>query len=174
MTKVIERKERIMDQLGKGYRTRYVEFVEVIVAQDRTDDSSADSDKLADAIKNEQAMYKGLFVAPCNGRILRCFANALQWPGNAAAGALTGTWYKSTPTAETALTVALSLEAAGNTAKTAVDATPAAGWGDNRTLGINDMNEGEMVRLVIAVANADVLTKSENMVLGIEFMPTEP
>jgi hypothetical protein len=165
MTKTIELKATLMTQLGKGYRTRYTSVVPVIIAEDRIDDTSADSDLLADALR-AQTVYKGVFVAPCNCQILRMFANAKAWPNNAAAGVINLTGTKvGYVTGDVALTAALNIEAASQVAETACDLTLVAA-------AVN-MLEGEAVDVTIGVADQAITAKSSGLVVGIEFMPTE-
>jgi len=68
-----------MDQLGKGYRTRYIESLPLIVAADRAT-IDTDSHTMADTVDAEGGFVRGMFVAPCNLDIARCYVNALTFP----------------------------------------------------------------------------------------------
>jgi hypothetical protein len=152
-TKVIERKERIMDQLGKGYRTRYTPQVTVLVANDRGSDV-APGNVVADVIRNE-TLYKGIFVAPCKCTVLRCFSRAYGYPNG---GTITARFYNNA----NAITAAESIDAL--TGKLTADLT---------ITGNADLDEGALVYVVVAVSNDAVATRSNSLVLGVEYMPAE-
>jgi hypothetical protein len=160
-TKVIERKERLMDQLAKGYRTRYIRAVPLIVANDRA--SNVDpGDVTADAIGGiaGESAYVAIMIAPCNCQVLRASINADQMPTGA--GTQVVTLYKAAT-----VDVSLATGSLKQTDKVCYDLTLSV------VSGALDLVEGQLVYALVAMQAVAVAAKSIGMVIQVEYMPTE-
>jgi hypothetical protein len=160
-TKVIERKERLMDQLAKGYRTRYVvqQPVSIATARGAVD---ATNDPVADVIRAETKLM-AIMIAPCDSKILRCFVNADQFPVQGTT--VTVKFSKAVVGGDVDLTAATTID--NLTVKVAVDFALVA------TAGVQDLVEGQLVYATIVVSNNAVTAKSIGLSIGVEYMPTE-
>ncbi|MDO8619395.1 MAG: hypothetical protein Q7R49_05650, partial [Candidatus Daviesbacteria bacterium] len=85
---------RFLEQEARGRRTRYMWSKWIKIAQDRADDTSADSAITADIISN-QTVRIPLGFAPCNGKIVRCTTNATQWIETGTGGSVVAGFYKA-------------------------------------------------------------------------------
>jgi hypothetical protein len=162
-TKVIERKERLMDQLGKGYRTRYVKSLPFIVAQARGA-QDATNEPVADCIK-AQTRILGMFMAPVNCTVNRIFVNAQQYPTMAANHVHVTLSKAVIAGADVDLCSALTIS--GLTAYTDYDAVLVA------TAGVCDLLEGQLVYVTLVVDNANVTAKSIAATVNVELYPTD-
>ncbi len=154
-------------EVGNGYRQRRVASVPFIVAHDRAA-IDTESHILADMIVSENAtsMKKAIFVAPCNGRILKVSVNAVQFPTNA-----TGTYsidvYKAV-IGNTDVSVLGAVIAIDN----ATDNTAQHGTLSSVS-GAIDIIEGQLVYALIAMSNNACTALSDGAVVSVEWRPTE-
>ena len=159
--KTTHRLAHIMDQLGKGYRTRYVAKLPFIMA-DARGAQDATNEPVADVISS-QTKYKGMFVAPVDATILRIFVNAKQYP-TTGAGTCRIELYKATiGGADVQLCNTLTIS--GKTAYATTDAVLVV------TAGVTDLIEGQ---LVYAILYADTVNaKSIGATICMEWMPKD-
>ena len=71
---------RLIEQLARGRRTRYVVSKSIIIGNARTN-NTAPNRIMADAIAGETYIF-GLFVAPCDGKVVRITANGTPFIDN--------------------------------------------------------------------------------------------
>ena len=159
------RRERLMDQLGKGYRTRYVASIPVVIANDR-DDMAAPGHLHADAIVSESgvtSMVKAIFIAPCNCTVARVFMNALLYPTG---GTLAIDVVKSVIGASDESLLSAAMDAEGVTSEVLVEGVLST------TAGRLDLIEGQTVMLDVD-CGAGAITRSEGLVVSLEWYPRE-
>ena len=159
----------ILEQTARGRRTRYCYSVPLIAAEDRAA-IDTDSHILADAIKNT-AVNKGIFIAPCKGKIVRVTANALAFAECAAGGTITAQCKKAViGGTDVALNTAITVSGESGsvpTAETAIDGTLSS------TAGALDVIQGQLVYVVLTVSNHTVDVRTDGMTVEIEFVPTD-
>ena len=162
MARTTDREARVIDQCARGRRTRYVYFVPVIMALNRTA-IDADSHILADVIDGEVSVNKAVFVAPCVGKIVRCFANAVTFPTTAGAATIK---FTKAVIGGTDVDLCSTIDVDNPTDETAIDGTLST------TVGALDLIEGQLVYAVIALS-AITSAISDAMIAGVEFVPTD-
>lgn len=164
MARTADRDARLLEQMARGRRTRYTATRWIQIADDRAADD-ADSAIVADVIRG-QTVAIPIFIAPCVGKVVRCGANATQYP-TIAASTVTLRFYKAVIGAgNTALDTAATT-VSGLTADTSVDATLST------TAGVTDLLEGQLVYCDVVAANQDITAKSLGMSLMCEFVPLD-
>lgn len=167
MAKSTARRALIYDQLGRGYRTRYVQSTGIIVAQDRVAED-VDSAILADVLTN-QTLITGLFVAPCAGEIARVYANAAAFVDMAASGTVTAKLSKAVIGAsdvDASATMAIGADTVP-TAETSVDAVLSATLANRRFI------QGQLLYWTVVVSNHVVSVKSSALTLCAEWFPLD-
>jgi hypothetical protein len=162
---------KIMVQMARGRRTRYVQTIPIIVAQDRAA-IDTDSHYLADAIKGDtagSAVTKGIFAAPCDGKVVRIWINASVYPtmASGAASVKVSKAVIGTTDVDLCSVISVGKTTPPNTAETAIDGTLST------TAGALNIITGQLVYATIDVANQNVSTISQNLVLNVEWVPTD-
>lgn len=164
-TKSADSNARIIEQCTQGRKLRYIYAIPLIAAQTRNDMSSPDN-MLADAIKSTTAC-KGVFAAPCAGKVVRVYANALTYATCAASGTVT---VKATKGGAVDLNTAFNVSGeAGSVpvSDTAIDGVLST------TAGALDLVEGQLVYATLVVSAHNITTCTDGLNLNVEFAPTE-
>ena len=167
MTRTTNDEAQVLYQCARGYRTRHTNFVPIIVANART--TMVDPNHvLADVILNTTA-NKAVFIAPCNCKVVRCYVNAGTYATQAAGGTTTVKLTKAV-IAGTDVDLCSTITVGSDsvpTAETAIDGTLST------TSGALDLVEGQLVYAVMVVSNHNVTDRSEDMIVGIEWVPKD-
>lgn len=172
MTRTIDRDATLLTQIARGRRARYCWNEWIQIAEDRIDDSSADSAVVADVIRS-QTVAVPIGVAPCVGKIVRCSVNATQWVEIAAGGTVTLRFYKAVigaaNTAITSATSTISWVTGGTalTADTVIDSTMST------TAGVTDVLEGQLIYVDVVASNHAIAAKSLGLCVLVEFVPLD-
>ena len=172
MARSTDKEARIIEQLARGRRARYVKSMPLIIAAARTN-MTAPNHMLADACASgaadNETANKAIFIAPCAGKVVRVYANALIYAAMAAGGTATVKAVKSViGGSDVDLNTAFNVGAASPpTDETAVDGTLST------VSGALDLIDGQLVYAVLALSNHAVSTRSNALCLNVEFVPTD-
>lgn len=162
-TKTTDPSSKLNREINRGYRSRRIKEVQLILAKDRAAIDS-DSHLLADLIDGEVSCNKAVMIAPCKGKILRCYVNALQYPSTS--GAATITFKKAViGGSDVSLNTAIDVNDPMDD-PTAIDGVLST------TAGALEFDEGQLI-YVVAALSATTSEKSDGMIAGIEWVPTE-
>ena len=167
MAKTINNKDFVYVETGDGKRQRRIASVPFILADARTN-MTAPNHILADGIPGETSFNKGIFVAPCKGKILKVSVNALAFPVNGgAANTITADVYKAViaDTDISVLSSAISIE--NSTSETSVHGTLST------TSGVTSFLEGQLIFAQIALSADAITTRSSGAEVTVEWMPLE-
>ena len=158
-TKSSDPSSKLTREINRGYRSRRIKEIPFIVADARTNMAGANH-ALADAIAAETT-NKAIMIAPCAGKLLRVYVNAVEYP-TAATSVQVVVWKAG------ASNVAMNTFISANnpTDKTAIDGVLSA------VAGATSFTEGQLIYAAVAVVGA-VNPRSDAMVIGIEWTPTE-
>jgi hypothetical protein len=152
---------RWLDPYARGRRVRYIYTKPVIFALDRTTIDGV-SHILADIIDGESGCYRGVFSAPCGGKIARAYVNAKTYPTTS--GAATVKVSKTSSGSDVDICAAIDVN--GKTAETAIDGVLST------TAGAVNVITGQLVYVTLALA-ATTSASSVAMVVNVEFVPTD-
>ena len=162
MARTRNKEARIVEQCARGRVTRYLSFVPVILADTRVA-IDTESHILADIIDGQISANKAVFIAPCNGKVVRCYVNAITYPSTT--GAATIKFTKAViGGADVDLCATIDID--NPTAETSIDGVLVT------TAGVLDLIEGQLVYAVIALS-ATTSVRSDGLVAGIEWVPTD-
>lgn len=167
-TRTADKDARVLEQCSKGRCIRNIASKSFIVANDRSD-NIAPGRLMADVIINETEIL-GLFVAPCDCKVVRISANGTPFIDQATSGTATVTVTKAViGGSDVALCTALSISgvAAAPASDTAIDATLVT------TAGVLDLLEGQHVYLTVAVSNHAVETLVAYITAMMEWVPMD-
>jgi len=148
-------------KINRGYRSRRIKEVPFIVANARTNMTDP-SHALADCITAE-TIQKAVMIAPCKGKILRTYVNALVYP---TAGTSAGVVFKKAVIGGSDVGLNTAIDINNPTDETAIDGVLST------TAGALEFIEGQLIYAEVAVVGA-VNPRSNALVLGIEWVPTE-
>jgi len=157
---------RLIEQCSQGRRVRNIYSIPLIIAAARTNMTDPNH-ALADAIQN-QTITKGVFVAPCAGKITRCYVNAGTYATCDTGGSATVKMTKAViGTTDVDLCSTIGVGAVSGsvpTAETAIDGTLST------TSGALNLVEGQLVYATLAVSDHAITDRSENLIAAIEFV----
>ena len=156
----------LLTECSSGFRSRRVVEKSLIIASARTN-NTAPARIMADLIQNETGIY-GVFVAPCNGKVLRITANGTPFADMAAGGSVTAKLTKAViggTDVDLCSTIAIG-DATVPTLDTAIDAVLST------TAGALDLLNGQHVYLTVAVSNHAVDTAVAYVTIAMEWLPT--
>jgi len=167
MAKTTGYNDLVYAEIGSGVRQRKITSIPFILANVRTN-MTAPNHVLADAIPGETSFGKGVFIAPCRGRILKVSVNAAAFPVNGgAANTITVDVQKAVIGDSDVSVLASPIEIENSTAETALHGTLSA------TSGAIDFIEGQEIYAIVAVSADAITTRSDGAVITIEWMPLE-
>lgn len=152
MTKTKKYKDRIFWQSGRGYRLRKVATFGLPSVSDSADPFGVN--------KNTTTKWP-ILIAPCALKIQRVTVNALTYPHMDSDGTVQVRLYKTTSGSDTALTAAFEIQ--GDTDETDQDLT----------ISSNDVDEGDMVYMQVAVSNNTVSTAGAGIGFIVEYRHNE-
>ena len=165
-TKSSDPASKLTREINRGYRSRRIKEVPILWAADRTA-QDADSSPVADVIDSE-TIQKAIMIAPCKGKILRVYTNALAYPTSAGATKTVTVKKAVIGGADVGfLSAVLGVEAAAQTAVTACDGTLST------SAGALEFDEGQLIYAEAASDATATTAKSNGFVVGIEWVPTE-
>jgi hypothetical protein len=163
-TKSSDPSSKLTREINRGYRSRRIKEIGLIIAKDRTA-IDADSHILADVIDGEVSCNKSIMIAPCKGKILRVYTNAINYPSTS--GAVTLIAYKAViGAADVALNAAMNINDNAATDETALDGVLST------VAGALEFDEGQLI-YVKAALSATSDQRSDALIVGIEWVPTE-
>jgi len=164
-TKSSDPSSKLTREINRGYRSRRIKEIPVLWANTRAAQDATRS-PVADVVVSE-TLRKAIMIAPCKGKILRIYTNAVVWP-TGGGGTYTVDCHKAVAAGDVTLqSAALGVEAAAQVAKTAYDASLSI------VADALDFDEGQLI-YAECVMNATACTaKSDSFVVGIEWVPTE-
>jgi hypothetical protein len=158
----MDNQARLLDPYARGRRVRYIRAKDVILALDRTTIDGV-SHILADIIDGETSCTKGIFAAPCDGKIVRVYTNAKTYP--VTSGAATIKVSKAVIGASD-VDICATIDINGKTAETAIDGVLST------TAGYTNVITGQLVYLTAALS-ATTSASSVALVVNVEFVPTD-
>ena len=155
-TRTTDDDARMLEQCSRGRRVRYIYNCQILMAVDRT------NEPVADCIDGE-TVNKAIFVAPCDGKVVRVYANAKAFPTTSGAATV-----KATKAVISGSDVDLcsTIDLDNPTDETAIDGTLST------TSGALDLVEGQLVYAVLALS-ATTSADGEGMIVCVEFVPTD-
>jgi hypothetical protein len=138
-----------------------------MVAEDRAA-IDTDSHLLADVIR-AGTVNKGIFIAPCNGKVTRICTNAIAYVDMATSGTATAKVAKAViggSDVDICATIAIGA-ATVPTAETAIDGVLST------TAGAVSFITGQLIYAVLVVSNHAVSVIPEALTLSVEWTPTD-
>ena len=164
-TKSTDPSSKLTREINRGYRSRRIKEISVLWANTRAAQDATRS-PVADVIVSE-TIRKSIMIAPCKGKILRVYANAYAWP-TGAGGTYTVDCHKAVTGGDISFQSAvLGVEAAAQVAKTAYDASLST------DAGALEFDEGQLIYAECAMNATACTAKSDSLIVGIEWVPTE-
>jgi len=166
-TKSTDPSSKLTREINRGYRSRRIKEIPFIVAATRTNMTApncAVADAIASGIADNESTNKAIMIAPCSGKILRVYVNASVYPTTA--GTAKVVVYKSVIAgSDVAINTFIDIDAPTN--DTAIDGVLSA------VAGALEFVEGQLIYANVALSNAAVSVRSDALVIGIEWTPTE-
>lgn len=171
ITRKTDKDAKIISQCARGRYLRNVNCVTFSAASARGN-NTAPQKIMADVIPNETCT-KGIFIAPCAGKVLGVYANGSPYIDMASGGAAYVQVYKATSGADIALltdNTNLGIKVGDvtvPTADTALDGTLSS------TAGVVDLTAGQNVYATLNVRSAAVESVVGYLTLAVEWMPAD-
>ena len=169
-TKSTDPSSKLTREINRGYRSRRIKEVGFIVAGTRTNMTApnhAVADVIASGIANNETTRKSIMIAPCSGKILRVYTNACVYPVSGG-----GTQTLNVKKAVVGAADVSALASVISIMQPAADETAFDGTLSTVANAL-DFEEGQLIYAEVALSNNAITTRSDALIVGIEWTPTE-